>query len=578
MLELGQPNHPYDLATLGGGGFRIRAAARRGDADDARRRRARAHADDLLICDADDRPIGLAGIMGGADTEISDATTDGRRWRWRGSRPSGSPARSPASGCARRRRPASSGASIRTASTPPSPASSSCSARRALSSSSTPAPSTRSGRVAARRASAPARCASAEVNRILGTALDRRRPPAAARPDRVHRHRRRRPGHRRDPVVAARQRRGDRRHRGGRPACTATTASASALPASPRHGQLIARQQRRRRLRQVLLGLGITEVDAEPVPRAGHARPRRPRRRRPADHQPAGRRGERAADVAAARSARRGRVQRVAPPARRGAVRDRPRLPARGRASCPTSTRRSASCSPDEEAPAAVAVWREIAAAMGVGARIDQTARAAGPAPDPIGDAASPGATRSAPSARWPRTCSTAFGITGRRRRRSSSTCARCSDSEPQPAQWRPTSRLPVERPRPRLRPCPTTCRPRRLEQGDPPGRRPAARRPRAVRRLPRCLDRRRAAQPGLPAPAAGAGPQPDRRRRRRRPPAGHHGDRQARRRAPRLTPIWAGIVSTGHLGGNFTRQVERIPPRSPAGRNPAQIGDRTGL
>ena len=32
--------------------------------------------DDLLICDADDRPIGLAGIMGGADTEISDTTTD----------------------------------------------------------------------------------------------------------------------------------------------------------------------------------------------------------------------------------------------------------------------------------------------------------------------------------------------------------------------------------------------------------------------------------------------------------------------------------------------------------------------
>ena len=32
-------------------------------------------ADDLLICDATDRPIGLAGIMGGQNTEISDATT-----------------------------------------------------------------------------------------------------------------------------------------------------------------------------------------------------------------------------------------------------------------------------------------------------------------------------------------------------------------------------------------------------------------------------------------------------------------------------------------------------------------------
>ena len=30
---------------------------------------------DLLICDAADQPIGIAGIMGGLDTEISDATT-----------------------------------------------------------------------------------------------------------------------------------------------------------------------------------------------------------------------------------------------------------------------------------------------------------------------------------------------------------------------------------------------------------------------------------------------------------------------------------------------------------------------
>ena len=31
--------------------------------------------DDLLICDADDRPIGVAGVMGGLDTEITDDTT-----------------------------------------------------------------------------------------------------------------------------------------------------------------------------------------------------------------------------------------------------------------------------------------------------------------------------------------------------------------------------------------------------------------------------------------------------------------------------------------------------------------------
>ena len=32
-------------------------------------------ADDLLICDADDRPIGIGGVMGGLDTEITDTTT-----------------------------------------------------------------------------------------------------------------------------------------------------------------------------------------------------------------------------------------------------------------------------------------------------------------------------------------------------------------------------------------------------------------------------------------------------------------------------------------------------------------------
>jgi phenylalanyl-tRNA synthetase beta chain len=74
MLELGQPNHPYDLAKIRGGGLRVRRA-RAGEAlvtlDDVERRFT---ADDLLICDAEDTPIGIAGIMGGADTEI-DATT-----------------------------------------------------------------------------------------------------------------------------------------------------------------------------------------------------------------------------------------------------------------------------------------------------------------------------------------------------------------------------------------------------------------------------------------------------------------------------------------------------------------------
>ena len=76
MLELGQPSHPYDLGTLAGNGFRVRLA-RAGEQittlDDVDRE---LDATDLLICDGDDRPIGIAGVMGGANTEISDATTD----------------------------------------------------------------------------------------------------------------------------------------------------------------------------------------------------------------------------------------------------------------------------------------------------------------------------------------------------------------------------------------------------------------------------------------------------------------------------------------------------------------------
>jgi phenylalanyl-tRNA synthetase beta chain len=75
MLELNQPNHAYDLETLGGGGFRVRTAhdgERMTTLDGIERTFTAA---DLLICDADDRPIGIGGVMGGLDTEITDATT-----------------------------------------------------------------------------------------------------------------------------------------------------------------------------------------------------------------------------------------------------------------------------------------------------------------------------------------------------------------------------------------------------------------------------------------------------------------------------------------------------------------------
>lgn len=76
MLERGQPNHPYDLAAVPGGTFRVRRA-RAGETlvtlDDVTRQ---LRADDLLICGGDDVPLGIAGVMGGASAEISATTTD----------------------------------------------------------------------------------------------------------------------------------------------------------------------------------------------------------------------------------------------------------------------------------------------------------------------------------------------------------------------------------------------------------------------------------------------------------------------------------------------------------------------
>ena len=83
MLELGQPTHPYDLDRVGGGGLRVRAA-RPGETVvtlDGKERvlgaRSIGAGDDMrdcLICDATDAPVGIAGIMGGASTEISAGT------------------------------------------------------------------------------------------------------------------------------------------------------------------------------------------------------------------------------------------------------------------------------------------------------------------------------------------------------------------------------------------------------------------------------------------------------------------------------------------------------------------------
>ena len=72
-LELNQPNHAYDLVKLGQG-FVVRNA-QAGETITTLDGTNRALDGDLLICDSSDVPVGIAGIMGGLDSEVSPTTT-----------------------------------------------------------------------------------------------------------------------------------------------------------------------------------------------------------------------------------------------------------------------------------------------------------------------------------------------------------------------------------------------------------------------------------------------------------------------------------------------------------------------
>ncbi len=74
MLELGQPMHAYDLGTLQGSiGVR---RSRSGETLKLLDGRDAALDDSFLVVTDADRPVGLAGLMGGFDTRVTDATTD----------------------------------------------------------------------------------------------------------------------------------------------------------------------------------------------------------------------------------------------------------------------------------------------------------------------------------------------------------------------------------------------------------------------------------------------------------------------------------------------------------------------
>ncbi|GAA0955824.1 phenylalanine--tRNA ligase subunit beta [Frigoribacterium faeni] len=74
MLELGQPIHGYDLARLDGG-LTVRRAASGETLETLDGQKRTLDREDLVIADQTG-PVGLAGVMGGARTEITSGTTD----------------------------------------------------------------------------------------------------------------------------------------------------------------------------------------------------------------------------------------------------------------------------------------------------------------------------------------------------------------------------------------------------------------------------------------------------------------------------------------------------------------------
>jgi phenylalanyl-tRNA synthetase beta chain len=75
MLALGNPLHAFDLATLQGGRIIVRRAEQGETIRTLDGVERQLEPDDLVIADAE-RAVALAGIMGGEETEIAETTTD----------------------------------------------------------------------------------------------------------------------------------------------------------------------------------------------------------------------------------------------------------------------------------------------------------------------------------------------------------------------------------------------------------------------------------------------------------------------------------------------------------------------
>ncbi len=75
MMECGQPLHAFDLNKLHGQKIVVRRA-KKGETITAIDQRPYALTEDMCVIADADRPVAVAGVMGGFDTEISDSTTN----------------------------------------------------------------------------------------------------------------------------------------------------------------------------------------------------------------------------------------------------------------------------------------------------------------------------------------------------------------------------------------------------------------------------------------------------------------------------------------------------------------------
>ena len=76
MLELGQPNHTYDLAKVPEGHLSIRRANEGETITTLDGEKRTLISEDGVIANIQGEAIGIAGVMGGLSTEISEKTTD----------------------------------------------------------------------------------------------------------------------------------------------------------------------------------------------------------------------------------------------------------------------------------------------------------------------------------------------------------------------------------------------------------------------------------------------------------------------------------------------------------------------